>query len=490
MKKAEHDPAGIYKQYWLLKDISKRIQCELGQTPFSKDQYAFLTKFLAYVNGEALAVAALHAHLRSSYTKAHDEKQQEQVLSVVVDGSWPVVMALIADNVFTTGQKEMIVLAYKDLTEVLDRLRQSVGQKSVVDHADFAKRADRRAKDDADPKGKILDRFDAIRKIREHVLWNIGDAPFSETQYDILFSFAAAMNLEERETTKLHPELDRIWNGSDGGMDARQDEGWQDETFQKLLRTRLKPKAGLATMLSSPLLSVRQSAECKAFQKTLTDESERIRLKMHGRCARCDCILERNEIVTIYYSHNDKSKKDQNICSLCNWNEMVEKYQKTGEISSTIMTQAIFYELDKLPKFPTPVGLLEEVCATIQLINKEVERFEEEVWRKWLWKFCCGQKERIRHSMEDKHLKVLVFSGLGRIMITLGDQFHMGHKESIYNGATITLITAEDEKKPSKIGWQGLCGSREEALKLLGDAIVNMYPDHLKFDKEVTYMGM
>lgn len=72
-----------------------------------------------------------------------------------------------------------------------------------------------------------------------------------------------------------------------------------------------------------------------------------------------------------------------------------------------------------------------------------------------------------------EHLKVLMGGSAGRVLITIQDRFPQGHPDSIYGGASVTIIFDESSPYP-RGGVQNQCGTRDEVVGLIQACIDDM----------------
>lgn len=154
-------------------------------------------------------------------------------------------------------------------------------------------------------------------------------------------------------------------------------------------------------------------------------------------------------------------------CTECGDKIDLDRHTESKRLRSSLCLTAslkAFYALettrDRRPCDPRYL----EIDAAMKRVQVVVERFDALVWFKGLQKIVRASKTRGMKSnpIEVEGLgpmEILEFSSAGRAVMTLDTKT-----------ASVTVITAEDEDT-SRMGWQGIDGTEEEAILMLDTAI-------------------
>ncbi len=200
-------------------------------------------------------------------------------------------------------------------------------------------------------------------------------------------------------------------------------------------------------------------------------------------CARaCGRNLE-NGYTTIY----TKGKPDVSICRKCAIKERNDEYATSKEITTSLWMDCSLdlhrLERDRILK---PEDALvdsmdrSDIMRTMKALDELIGEFRR---RHWMGGLCDRvYKARAGLSGQTKDFKVLIMCSAGRCLITIQDTKPKGKGK--FGGAQITLITADGDVA-AKLGVQGICATKEEAIGLLWHAVYKL--PKLKPDGKVRF---
>jgi len=161
----------------------------------------------------------------------------------------------------------------------------------------------------------------------------------------------------------------------------------------------------------------------------------------------------------------------------------IKRYKESKELSSGLLTAYVIHrERDgriRPGSKDTLAGLDEtertEIAVAVRDIEQLARKFEVVRWM------------TIQEAVDDyggvagktSDFKVLALATAGRLLVTISDSKPQGQGK--FGGAWVSLIG--EDGNPGRMGIQGLCATKEEALGLLDAAIKDM--PKLKKDNEV-----
>ena len=188
-----------------------------------------------------------------------------------------------------------------------------------------------------------------------------------------------------------------------------------------------------------------------------------------------------------YSTFITSGKPDVSVCRTCANKERNDRYKETKEITTSLYMDAM---LDrqilqskgymKSEDFVVDSFDGDEILRTMKACDELIGDFRR---RHWMGGLCDrAYQARSGLSGETPDFKVLVMSMGGRCMITIQDTLPKGK----FGGAMITLI-ASDGDVASRLGVQGICATKEEAIGLLWHAVYKL--PELKDDNKVRIAG-
>jgi hypothetical protein len=137
----------------------------------------------------------------------------------------------------------------------------------------------------------------------------------------------------------------------------------------------------------------------------------------------------------------------------------IERYKKAKELTSGLLIASALNCIDEnLSK-----NECYEIRNSIESIKRRAKKFEVMRWMEI--QHLVDQYNGISGQTLD--FKVAAMATAGRLLITISDT--KGPGEGKFGGAWISLIG--EDGNPGKMGIQGLCATKEEALGLLDSAI-------------------
>lgn len=180
-----------------------------------------------------------------------------------------------------------------------------------------------------------------------------------------------------------------------------------------------------------------------------------------------------------------RGKADVVICARCALKERIDQYERTKEITTSLLMDATLDDAmlhskgslsDKEARVPSMVR--DDIMRTMEACDQLIGEFRRRHWMGGL----CKQIYDARHGLsgEAGGMKVLAMASAGRVLITIKDAKPRGR--GTFGGALITLIGADGDIT-SRLGVQGLCATKEEAIALLWHAVYEM--PKMRMDKKV-----
>jgi len=139
-----------------------------------------------------------------------------------------------------------------------------------------------------------------------------------------------------------------------------------------------------------------------------------------------------------------------------------EQYKKEKELTSRLL---IASTLDKLGP-PLTKDECGDIKYSIKQVTQRARKFEVVRWMEI--QHLVDQYNGI--SGETPDFKVAAMSTAGRLLITISDT--KGPDKGKFGGAWISLIG--EDGNPGRMGVQGLCATKDEALALLDIAIKSL----------------
>ena len=219
-------------------------------------------------------------------------------------------------------------------------------------------------------------------------------------------------------------------------------------------------------------------------------------------CNRCKMILaDSMSTITCYKESlqvgSSNMEVKETICWLCAQGEKMYQYTQTGEISSSLMSDAVMCRIhveeykddfqgirrDVAYHYRNYAKELVQIAHDCDEIHAKGREFEEKHWLPKLRKYWNDSTER-GHGATTEDWKILMSGAAGRVLITLQDTKPQGQGK--FGGAWITLIF-DDSADYARGGIQGMCATKEEALGLIQAAIDNL--PEIKADSEVHLLG-
>lgn len=189
-------------------------------------------------------------------------------------------------------------------------------------------------------------------------------------------------------------------------------------------------------------------------------------------CAACHKALSNDSPRVTTYDADFKPVST--LCGPCDNDRRIAKYLDTGELSSSLLVDALLFKEHFPERLPS-------LC-------KEVVAYYQKHWRALRAIHADGDDVRAAvgafrpvidalrayykatsargHSGAKDGLKALLWGSAGRVLLTLQDERSQGDPLSKFGGANITLIFAEGGEPPNA-SLQSLCATKGEALALL-----------------------
>jgi hypothetical protein len=194
---------------------------------------------------------------------------------------------------------------------------------------------------------------------------------------------------------------------------------------------------------------------------------------------------------------NGEPVPDYSLCYAC-WLEVkVNEYLETGEITTSLWTDAVRCHMRM--KEDINVGVLRQEIIdhyrkhhrTLLAIKEAMDgvsalarQFEEQHWIGGIQGYYQSSCKR-GHKATVGEMDVLLWGSAGRVLMTFQDKRNVDDPLARYNGANITLIF--DETSPTaRGGIQSIVATVEEATALLNDAIAHFSVDLLRANDDVT----
>jgi hypothetical protein len=195
-----------------------------------------------------------------------------------------------------------------------------------------------------------------------------------------------------------------------------------------------------------------------------------------GKCDKCDGVIgERDPYMTLH----KEGEPDVHWCHACGKEDDLRRFRETRTLTSRVTLQAalVCHDLDNPGGRPRRYRETPEQQVTYREINdqmKEVEAAARRFEQTWLNEIRPRYVEAKTSGMSGDGVgfKVMLLGTAGRLLITIQDRWKQGHSASKYGGGWISVITSDDEEggNPGRMGIQGLCATKEEAVALLTDA--------------------
>lgn len=165
---------------------------------------------------------------------------------------------------------------------------------------------------------------------------------------------------------------------------------------------------------------------------------------MSTTCDRCGRELQQG-----YAEKHRNGQVVETICLQCNDLEAMQKYQHTGQLSAHLMTLAVLGSY-------RDTSWARQVEADINRIKAALSDFEREVWYGGLQSYTQNSQAR-GHSMKTTLVQASLFTTAGRVLLTLSND----------KGASVTLITTEDERRRNAMSIQGIDATVGESITML-----------------------
>ncbi len=193
------------------------------------------------------------------------------------------------------------------------------------------------------------------------------------------------------------------------------------------------------------------------------------------KCKICGCPGKDFEFSCLINS--ETGKHSDHTCRTCTKWQKDQKYLDTGEISTSMVGDAycaVEFDQKELERDPRRKYMYTKLVAEMDELQKIVkEEFEPKFWFGKLKPMLADDSIKVNgFTGESEFFKVVAGTMIGRGMITISDKFAQSNKNCKYGGAYISLITEEASDKP-RMGIQGLCATKDEAMRLLKDAMAN-----------------
>ena len=173
------------------------------------------------------------------------------------------------------------------------------------------------------------------------------------------------------------------------------------------------------------------------------------------------------------------------VCERCAAKDRNDQYKKTKQITTALWTDAVLDRQQlhakgsmKEKDFRVDITDGDEIMRTMQACDELIGEFRRRHWMGGL----CRQVYEARSGLsgQAKDFKVLIMASAGRVLITIQDTKPKGKGK--FGGAHITLITADGDVA-AKLGVQGICATKEEAIGLLWHAVYKL--PTMKVDRDV-----
>lgn len=184
----------------------------------------------------------------------------------------------------------------------------------------------------------------------------------------------------------------------------------------------------------------------------------------------CDsCKEDTKPWNTKYYRGSTLTKT---LCIKCDRNLRLSNYVEDGVLTTRLISDAImWHHSPTLDQKDSDAALMGEIAQAEEKIQKEITRFEYEVWFAGVQDFARNSKFK-GSSFKTDDLEILCFTMCARAVLQIS------HK--LFPTATIGVITAEDEaprpvdevaaRGRGCMGLHGISATEEQALFLLASA--------------------
>jgi hypothetical protein len=187
-------------------------------------------------------------------------------------------------------------------------------------------------------------------------------------------------------------------------------------------------------------------------------------------CKRCEAPVEDNRHIVCTALPEDQGKEPfvTYICCECDDKERMDKYLESGEITTSLMTDAILTECDeKFGKVPKNKEFYDKVNADLKEIFESVVEFSNMIWIPKIRPYI--QKAEYKgHERTHPTFKIMAYAMCGRVMVTIQDRYGQADERNKFGGANVSLIGAEDGD--GGIGLNALCATKQEAIGLIKSA--------------------